>query len=197
VLADTYEGKKLNSPNDVVVKSDGSIWFSDPAYGINGDYQGARAEQELPCNVYRLDPQNGRLSVVSDAFRSPNGLAFGPGERQLYVAETGEATGEPRPQLRVFDVSADGASLANGRVFYTFERGNADGFRIDEEGNLWCGGPDGVLCIAPDGTLLGKILVPSVVANVAFGGLHRNRLFVCASQTLYAVYVNTRGLAPP
>ena len=196
VLADSFGGRKLNSPNDVVVKSDGSIWFSDPAYGISGDYQGARAEQELPCNVYRLDPASGNLSVATDELKAPNGLAFGPGERQLYVAETGEPNGEPRPHIRVFDVSEDGARLTNGRLFYAFENGNADGFRCDEDGNLWCGGPDGILCLAPDGTLLGKILVPSVVANVAFGGLRRNRLFLCAAQSLYAIYVNTRGLEP-
>ena len=197
VLADAFDGKRLNSPNDVVVKSDGSIWFSDPSYGISGDYQGARAQQELPCNVYRLEPRSGALTVASDAFRSPNGLAFGPGERRLYVAETGDATGVPPPHIRVFDLSEDGARLTNGRVHYRFEAGNADGFRCDEDGNLWCGGPDGVRCLAPDGTLLGKILVPSVVANVTFGGLHRNRLFLCAAQSLYAIYVNTRGLESP
>lgn len=196
VLADAFLGKRFNSPNDAVVKSDDSIWFTDPSYGIAGDYQGARATQELPCNVYRLDPRSGELSVATDAFQQPNGLAFGPAERQLYIAETGAASGEPQPHIRVFDVSEDGIRLDNGRVFYTFESGNADGFRCDEDGNLWCGGPDGVLCLAPDGTLLGKILVPSVVANVAFGGLRRNRLFVCAAQSLYAIYVNTRGLEP-
>ena len=195
VLADQHKGRRLNSPNDVVVKSDGSIWFSDPAYGIAGDYQGARAEQELPANVYRLDPETGSLSVVTDVFTAPNGLAFGPDERLLYVAETGEASGEPRPHIRVFDVSEDGTQLSNGRLFFQFPHGNADGFRIDEDGDLWCGQPEGVVCIAPDGTLLGKILTPSTVANVTFGGLHRNRLFICASQTLYAIYVNTRGLA--
>jgi gluconolactonase len=194
VLADSFEGKRLNSPNDLVVKSDGTIWFSDPIYGIAGDYQGARASQELPCNVYRLDPGSGALTVVTDVFKAPNGLAFGPGERQLYIAETGEASGEPRPHIRVFDLSKTGERLSNGRVFYEFEHGNADGFRCDEDGNLWCGQPEGVLCIAPDGTLLGKILVPSTVANVTFGGLKRNRLFLCSSQTLYAIFVNTRGL---
>jgi gluconolactonase len=197
VLADRFEGKRLNSPNDLIVKSDGSVWFSDPTYGIVSDYQGSRAEQELPPNVYRLDPDSGDLTVVTDVFKAPNGLAFAPGERQLYIAETGEGPGEePRPHIRVFDVSGDGKRLSNGRLFHQFEHGNADGFRCDEDGNLWCGQPEGVLCIAPDGTLLGKILIPSTVANLTFGGLHRNRLFLCASQSLYAIYVNTRGLAP-
>jgi gluconolactonase len=194
VLADSFEGKRLNSPNDVVVKSDASVWFTDPAYGIAGDYQGARARQELPCNVYRLQPDSGELTVVTGTFKAPNGLAFGPGERHLYIAEAGESSGGPRSHIRVFDVSQDGARLSNGRVFYEFEQGSADGFRCDEDGNLWCGHADGVLCLAPDGALLGRIRVPSTVANVAFGGPKRNRLFLCASQTLYAIYVNTRGL---
>lgn len=194
VLADSFDGKRLNSPNDVVVKSDGTVWFSDPAYGIAGDYQGVRARQELPCNVYRLDPESGKLTVVTDAFVAPNGLAFGPGERQLYIAETGDLPAHSRPHIRVFDVSADGATLSGGRIFHEFDQGNADGFRCDEDGNLWCGHSEGVVCLGPDGVLLGKILVPTTVANVAFGGLHRNRLFLCASQALYAIYVNTRGL---
>jgi gluconolactonase len=194
-IAESFEGKRLNSPNDVVVKSDGSVWFSDPAYGIDGDYQGVRARQELPCNVYRLDPVSGELTVVADVFVAPNGLAFGPGERQLYIAETGGADGKSRPHIRVFDVSDDGTKLTNGRVFHEFDAGNADGFRCDEDGNLWCGHTEGVVCIAADGTRLGAIRVPATVSNVEFGGLHRNRLFVCASQALFAIYVNTRGLA--
>lgn len=195
VLADAFEGKRLNSPNDVVVKSDGSIWFSDPPYGINGDYQGARARQELPCNVYRLDPDTRQLAVVADSFAAPNGLAFGPGERQLYIAETGDPSGHPTAHISVFEVSSDGTRLSAGRVLHEFDKGNADGFRIDESGNLWCGHADGVLCLAPDGTPLGKINVAATVANVEFGGLKRNRLFLCASQAVYAIYVNTRGLA--
>jgi len=194
VLVDAFQGRRLNSPNDVVVKSDDTVWFSDPNYGIAGDYQGARATQELPCNVYRFDPHTGDLRVASDAFQAPNGLAFGPGERVLYVAETGDPSGSPRPHIKVFDVSDDGAHLENGRVLHEFEGGNADGLRCDEDGNLWCGSADGVACIASDGTLLGRIRVGSVVANVAFGGPRRNRLFICAAQSLYAVYVNTRGL---
>jgi gluconolactonase len=137
VLADSFEGKRLNSPNDLVVKSDGTIWFSDPTYGIAGDYEGARAKQELPCNLYRLVRDSGALTVATDVFRAPNGLAFGPGERQLYITKTGEASGDPRPHIRVFDVSEDGTRLSNGRVFYEFEHGNADGFRCDEDGNQW------------------------------------------------------------
>src|SRR3954471_5479893 len=188
-LATSFRGRHLNSPNDVVVKSDGTIWFSDPDYGITGDYQGERAEKELPCSVYRLDHRTGELDVVSDEFAEPNGLCLSPDESILYIAETGAPSGEPRPQIRAFDVADGPRRVSNGRVFHTFETGNADGFRADQDGNLWCGAADGVHCIAPCGTLLGKVRVPSTVANVTFGGLKKNRLFICAARSLYALYV--------
>jgi gluconolactonase len=198
VLADRYQGKRLNSPNDVVVKSDGTIWFSDPLYGIQTDYEGGKQQAELPANVYRLDPESGALSVVADDFQGPNGLCFSPDERLLYVAETGPLLApDPVQHIRVFDVSEDGTSLFNGRVFHTVQPGHADGFRCDEEGNLWTGAGDGVHCIDPAGALLGKIKVPSVVANLTFGGRNRSRLFLCASHTLYAIYVNRRGAQYP
>ena len=196
-LADSFEGKRLNSPNDVTVKSDGSIWFSDPTYGITGDYQGERAAQELPCNVYRLEPRSGALSVVAGDFQQPNGVGFSPDEATLYIAETGAPAGEPRPHIRAYELAANGAELRNPRVLRVFEAGNADGFCCDEDGNLWCGAADGVHCIAADGTLLGKIHLPAVVSNVTFGGPHRNRLFICAAQSLYALFLNTRGAGSP
>lgn len=196
-LATHFGGKRLNSPNDVVVRSDGTIWFSDPDWGITGDYQGERAPKELPCSVYRLDPGSGALDVVSDEFKEPNGLCFSPDESTLYVAETGAPSGEPRPHLRAFEVVDGGQRLSRGRIFHGFETGNADGFRSDEDGNLWCGAADGVHCIAPCGTLLGKIRIPEAVSNVTFGGLKKNRLFICASQSLYSLYVNTRGVQFP
>jgi gluconolactonase len=197
VLADRYRGKRLNSPNDVVVKSDGSVWFTDPLYGIQTDYEGGRRQSELPPAVYRLDPRSGALDVVADDFRGPNGLCFSPDESRLYIAETGDAlAADPERHIRVFD-AADGASLAGGRVFHNIEPGNADGFRCDEHGNLWSSAADGVHCIDPSGALLGKVLVPQTVANLTFGGRNRSRLFVCASQSLYAIYLNCRGVQYP
>jgi gluconolactonase len=198
VLADRFDGEPLNSPNDVVVKSDGTIWFSDPPYGTNTDYEGGKREARLPANLYRLDPRDGALTVVADDFEGPNGLAFSPDERRLYVAETGgQFDAAPRQFIRVFDVSEDGARLAKGRVFATVSPGNSDGFRVDEEGNLWTGAGDGVHCISPAGELLGKIKVPYTVANLAFGGRNRAQLFICASHTLYAIYTNVRGAQRP
>jgi len=198
VLADRYQGKRLNSPNDVVVRSDGTIWFSDPPYGIQTDYEGGKQEAELPANVYRLDPSSGALSVVADDFQGPNGLCFSPDERLLYVAETGlQFAPDPVQHIRVFDVSEDGTCLSQGRVFHTVRPGHADGFRCDEEGNLWTGAGDGVHCINAAGALLGKIKVPSAVANLTFGGRNRSQLFLCASHTLYAIYVNRRGAQYP
>jgi gluconolactonase len=198
VLANRYQGKRLNSPNDVVVKSDGTIWFTDPNYGIMTDYEGCRAEQELPCNVYRLDPQSGELAVVADTFKGPNGLAFSPNEKQLYVSDTGEMfDAQAVRHIRVFDVAATGESLSNERAFHTVSPGAADGFRCDDEGNVWTSAADGVHCVSPEGELLGKILVPELVANVTFGGLARNRLFICASTSLYSVYINRRGAQRP
>ena len=198
VLVERYQGKRLNSPNDVVVKSDGTIWFSDPVYGIVTDYEGGKREPELPGNLYRFDPRDGSLTVVADDFDSPNGLCFSPDERLLYVSESGVpfAT-HPMQYLRVFNVSDDGTRLLNGRIFYKVEPGFTDGVRCDEEGNLWSSAGDGVHCISPDAELLGKITVPFTVSNLCFGGRHRSRLFICGSHTLYAMYVNKRGAQRP
>jgi gluconolactonase len=204
VLADRYRGKRLNSPNDVVCKSDGSIWFSDPTYGINTDYEGGKQSSELPPSVYRLDPGSGELTVVADDFEGPNGLAFSPDERLLYIAESGrQFASDPTQHIRVFDVPGAGAHpgagkyLGAGRVFHKITPGYADGFRIDEDGNLWCSAADGVQCIAPDGTKLGAINVPFPVSNLAFGGRNRSQLFICASHTLFAIFTNQRGAQRP
>lgn len=198
VLVDRYLGKRLNSPNDVVVKSDGTVWFSDPVYGIVTDYEGSKREAELQPYLYRFDPRDGRLSVVADDFQSPNGLCFSPDESRLYVSESGVpfAT-DPVQHLRVFDVSDDGVHLSNARVFYKVSPGFTDGLRCDESGNIWSSAGDGVHCIDPSGALLGKIKVPFVVSNLTFGGRHRSRLFICGSHTLYAMYVNQRGAERP
>jgi gluconolactonase len=198
VLADRYQGKRLNSPNDVVVKSDGSVWFTDPLYGIQTDYEGGRRQSELQPAVYRFDSRSGALDVVADDFRGPNGLCFSPDESRLYIAETGDALApDPERHIRAFDVATDGPTLAGGRVFHKIEPGNADGFRCDEQGNLWSSAADGVHCIDPSGALLGKVLVPQTVTNLTFGGRNRSRLFVCASQALYAIYLNCRGVQYP
>ena len=161
VLADRFEGKRLNSPNDVVVKSDGTIWFSDPPYGIQTDYEGGRQDQQQPARVYRLDPRSGALSVVADDFEGPNGLCFSPDERRLYIVETGLLFAEdPVQHIRVFDVDESGSTVRNGRVFHTVTPGNADGIRCDEDGHVWSSAGDGVHCIDPSGALLGKIKVP-------------------------------------
>jgi gluconolactonase len=198
VIADRFEGRRLNSPNDVVVKSDGTVWFTDPHYGIQTDYEGGKAEPELPCRVYRADPRNGSLTVVNDEFQGPNGLCFSPDEGRLYIAESGRFLDpDPVQEIRVFEVSSDGTRLSPGRRFHKVEPGFADGFRCDEDGNIWSSAADGVHCIAPSGDLLGKILVPSRVANVTFGDRGRSRLFICASQTLYAIFLNRRGAQHP
>lgn len=198
-LVDRFEGKRLNSPNDVIVKADGTIWFSDPPYGIMTDYEGDRAESETGQDVvYRFEPQSGLLSVATDAALKPNGLAFSPDERTLYLADSGgtHLLGGPH-HILAFDVAEDGRTLANQRVFATIEPGLADGFRCDEHGNVWTSAGDGVHCYTPDGALIGKISVPETVANVTFGGRKKNRLFICASTSLYAVYLNTRGVQYP
>ncbi|HEY8448491.1 MAG TPA: SMP-30/gluconolactonase/LRE family protein [Thermomicrobiales bacterium] len=195
VLADRYEGKRLNSPNDVVVKSDGSIWFTDPAYGIDSDYEGHKAESEIgACYVYRVDPVTGELRVVADDFVRPNGLAFSPDERYLYIADTGATHMPDGPRhIRKFAVSDDGR-LSGGEVFATCTAGFFDGFRFDTEGRLWTSAADGVHCYDPDGTLLGKIRVPGPVANVVFGGPKRNRLFICATTAIYSVLLPVNGV---
>jgi gluconolactonase len=193
VLADRYDGKRFNSPNDVVVKSDGSIWFSDPSYGIDSDYEGDAAESEIgACNVYRIDAASGRVTIVASDFAKPNGLAFSPDESLLYISDTG-LTHEPDGphHVRRFTVSADGASISGGEVFATCPVGLFDGFRADVHGNLWLSAGDGVHCHASDGSLLGKILIPESVANVCFGAAKLNRLFICGTTSLYSVYLNT------
>ena len=198
VLADRFEGRPLNSPHDVVVKSDGTIWFSDPPYGLNTDYEGGKRTAALPANLYRLDPRDGSLTVAADDFTGPNGLAFSPDETLLYVAETGgQFDAEPAQSIRVFDVLDDGRRLARGREFHKVTPGYADGFRLDDAGNLWSSAADGVHCLSPEGALLGKIKVPSPVANLCFGGRNRAQMFICASHTLYAIYTNVRGAQRP
>ena len=198
VLADRYAGKRVNSPNDVVCRSDGTIWFSDPHYGINTDYEGGKQTPELPPVLYRLDPQDGSLQVMADDFEGPNGLAFSPDERRLYVAESGrQFAADPVQHIRVFDVLDDGKQLSPGRIFHKITPGFADGFRLDQDGNVWSSAADGVHCIAPDGTKLGRIKAPFTVSNLAFGGRDRSRLFICASHTLFAIYTNQRGAERP
>lgn len=203
VLIDSFEGKPLNAPNDVVVKSDGTVWFTDPGYGILMNYEGHRDTFELPRNVYRLNPESGEANVVAGDFDRPNGLCFSPDESKLYIADTGVSHTPNGPaHIRVFDV-VDGRTLTNGRVFADMKPGFADGIRCDVEGNLWSSagwageGVDGVHCFAPDGALLGKIHLPEPCSNLCFGGLKKNRLFMTAGQSLYSVYVETVGAQEP
>ena len=195
VIADQFQGKRLNSPNDVVVKSDDSIWFTDPPFGLLGWYEGVPVEQELPTHVYRVDGVTGEITLVCSEINRPNGLCFSPDEKLLYVVESGTS---PR-RIHVFDVSDDGRLLRNGRLFMTATpEGTPDGFRCDVDGNLWAGwgmgeGHDGVRVFAPDATPLAHIHLPERCANVCFGGARRNRLFMAASHSIYALYVNTQG----
>lgn len=196
VILDHFDGKRLNSPNDVVVKSDDSIWFTDPPFGISGYYEGERFPAELPTNVYRVDGRTGHATVVAGDVNGPNGLCFSPDEQRLYVVES---RSRPR-QIRVFDVVDDGTRLANDRVFVVAGDGSPDGFRCDVHGNLWCGwgmtsALNGVVVFAPDATMIGRIALPERCANLCFGGRWRNRLFMAASQSIYAVYVHTEGAA--
>lgn len=200
ILADRWQGKRLNSPNDVVVRSDGSIWFTDPSYGILSDYEGQRAESEIgACNVYRIDPVSGAVDLMADDFVKPNGLAFSPDESILYIADTGASHDINGPRhIRAMRVAADGQRLvASGEaqtVFAQCTNGMFDGFRVDQQGRLWASAADGVHAYASDGTLLGKIRIPEVVANVCFGGEKRNRLYICGTSSLYAVYLNSSGM---
>jgi len=199
VLVDRVAGQRFNSPNDVVVKSDGTIWFSDPTYGIDSDYEGDTAASEIGAShVYRLDPASGSCAAVTSDFVKPNGLAFSPDERLLYIADTGAThiVGGPA-HIRRFTVAGDGRTLSGGEVFATCHHGLFDGFRLDVHGNVWTSAGDGVHCYAPDGALLGKIAVPEPVANVCFGGPKRNRLFICATTSLYAIFVQTHGCTRP
>ena len=194
VLASHIGGKRFNSPNDVVVKSDGSVWFTDPSYGIDSDYEGDAAASEIGDRcVYRIAPDGAGVARVASGFVQPNGLAFSPDERLLYVADTGATHQADGPRhIRRFEVGGDGR-LSGGEVFAESTCGLFDGFRIDVHGNLWTSAGDGVHCIAADGRLIGKIRLPEAAANVCFGGAKRNRLFICATTSLYAVYLNTRG----
>jgi gluconolactonase len=203
VLIDQFEGKKLNAPNDVVVHSDGAIWFSDPGYGIMSNYEGHKAAFELPANVYRLDPRTRKATVVASGMDKPNGLCFSPDEKRLYIVDTGvpKHPGDPHP-IFVYDVE-DGVRLTNKRLFVNMAPGTSDGIRCDVDGNVWSAagwageGYNGVHVFAPDGTLIGKIHLPETCANLCFGGSKRNRLFMAASQSLYAVYVETQGVQTP
>jgi len=198
VLAERFEDARLNSPNDVVVTSDGSIWFSDPPYGLNTDYEGGKQQRELPSRVYCIDPRTGHMHVVTDQFEGPNGLCFSPDETKLYVVESGlQFAAEPRSEIWVFDVDVGADKpprLTNGQRFLTI---HADGIRCDEAGNVWVAAPDGVHCFDAQGTLLGRIKLPCKAANLCFGGRYYSRLFICASQTLYAIYTNCRGAQRP
>lgn len=193
VLADRFEGKRFNSPNDVVVRSDGSVWFTDPSYGIGSDYEGERAESEMPCRVYRIDT-SGRVTVVADDLVMPNGLAFSADESLLYISDTGATHVVDGPKhIRVFTVSIDDAKLTGGDIFADSTSGLFDGFRIDTEERLWTSAGDGVHCYNQSGELIGKVLIPEGVANVTFGGAKRNRLFITATTSLYAVYLSVNG----
>jgi gluconolactonase len=189
VLAERHGKHRLNSPNDVVERSDGSIWFTDPSYGIDSDYEGYRAESETGgCHVYRVDPADGEVRRVADDFERPNGLAFSLDESRLYVADTRQ---DPS-HIRVFDVTDDGA-LTGGDVFATCDSGAFDGLRVDTAGRVWAAAHDGLHCFAPDGTRIGKLLVPEICSNLTFGGPRRNDLFITASSSVYTLRVNFTG----
>jgi gluconolactonase len=196
VIADSYKGKRLNSPNDVVVKSDGSIWFTDPFYGIVVDYEGGKAPMEQAgCYVYRVDGKSCALTVVADDFDKPNGIAFSPDEKFLYVVDTGISHNPKGPKhIRRFDVSADGATISNSKIFADCTAGLFDGFRFDSDGHLWTSAADGVHCYHPDGTLIGKVLIPELVSNICFGGAKLNRLFICGTTSLYSIYLGVNGV---
>jgi gluconolactonase len=194
VIADRFEGKRFNSPNDVVVKSDGSIWFSDPHYGIMTDFEGFKAEQELPCRVYRVDAVTGAVAVMVDDMNCPNGLAFSPDESVLYVADTGRMFTDDQQEIRAYDV---GAKLSGSRPFHKVAAGCADGIRVDTDGNVWSSAGDGVHCIAPDGHLMGKINVPEVVSNLCFGGRAKHELYITASTSIYRITLNRTGVQKP
>ena len=195
VLADAFEGRRLNAPNDLVTARDGAVWFTDPTFGISGYYEGERAESELPQNVYRLDAETGALDVVAHDIAGPNGLCFSPDESRLYLVES---RGEPTRRIVAFDV-VGGRTLRDRRVLIDAGPGTPDGIRCDQDGNLWCGwgmgddALDGVMVFNPEGCLIGRIHLPERCANLCFGGRHRNRLFMAASQSLYALYVDTQG----
>jgi gluconolactonase len=195
VLADKFKGKRLNSPNDVVIKSDHSIWFTDPDYGIIADYEGKidRMEQD-GCHVYRIDPHTLEVTQVANDFDHPNGLAFSNDEKHLFIADSGGTEGHNRPKhIRRFDVDASGKTLGSSIVFAECPSGFFDGFRIDQQDRLWASSAEGVICYRQDGQLIGKIKIPEMVANLTFGGVLRNRLFICGTTSLYSVYLKVNG----
>jgi gluconolactonase len=195
VIAEKYNGKRLNSPNDAVVKSDDSIWFTDPTYGIDADYEGDRADQEISgCHVYRVDAKSGAVTAVVTNMVRPNGLAFSPNEKYLYVVDTGATHKEDGPRhIRRFSVDANGTKLSGGEIFAECTAGFFDGFRVDRNGRIWTSAGDGVHCYDADGSLIGKILIPEIVANVTFGGTKLNRLFICGTTSIYSIYLTVNG----
>ena len=195
IIADSFEGKRLNSPNDVIVHSDGSVWFSDPHYGIMTNYEGFKAEQELPCNVYRVDPGSHKIDAVITDMKCPNGLAFSLDEKKLFVADTGRMFSNDAQHIRVYDLTPDGA--VNGKIFHKIEPGAADGIRLDTQGNIWSSAADGVHCINSEGKLIGKILVPELVSNVCFGGRAKHQLYITATTGIYRVTLNVQGAQRP
>ena len=203
VLIDLFEGQRLNAPNDVVVHSDGAVWFTDPGYGILMNYEGERVEAELPTRVYRLDTATGTATVVADDLVKPNGLCFSPDESRLYISDSAISHDPDAPgHIRVFDV-VDGRKLEGGQVFADMSPGFADGIRTDRDGNLWSSrgwagaGTDGVYCLTPDGELIGRIVLPEPCSNLCFGGVRKNRLFMTCSQSLYSLYVEAIGSQVP
>ena len=193
IIAEHFDGKRFNSPNDVVVKSDGSIWFTDPSYGIMTDYEGDKADSEIgKCNVYRVDGQTVDITIVADDFEKPNGLAFSPDESLLYVADTGVSHKNGGPKhIRRFKVNDK--RLTGGDVFAECTNGLFDGFRLDTDGRIWSSAGDGVHCYLPDGNLIGKVRIPELVANVCWGGPKLNRLFICGTTSLYSVILSVNG----
>jgi len=193
IVAEKYLGRRLNSPNDICVHADGSIWFTDPPYGIRGNYEGFKGESETKPAVYRVDPKNAQMTMMSDEVVGPNGICFSPDYKRLYVADTGSR------EIRVWDIDGKGTATSGRRLAQLSVPGQpdvpsvADGIRCDIDGNIWAGARPGVQVIAPDGTAIGMIRLPETCANVCFGGARRNRLFMAASQSLYAVYVETQG----
>jgi gluconolactonase len=198
IIADTFEGKRFNSPNDVVVKSDGSIWFTDPPYGHLIDYEGEQGTSEIGGNhVYRVGPLSGEVGLVCVDFDKPNGLAFSPDEKYLYIADTGVShKRNGYKHIRRFDVKDNGQALGKSKIFADCTAGLFDGFRVDRDGRIWTSAGDGVHCYLPDGTLIGKILIPELVANVCFGGAKLNRLFICGCTSLYSAYLGVNGISP-
>lgn len=197
-LVDSHDGKRLNSPNDVVVASDGAVWFTDPDYGILSDYEGYKSVREQDgCYVFRLDPDSGELAVAADDFVKPNGLCFSPDESVLYIADSGLSHDPDGPHhIRAFKVGRNGA-LSGGETFAEISPGVPDGFRADTEGNIWTSAQDGVHCLSPQGELLGKIRTPQMVSNVTFGGERRNRLFITSTQAVYSIFVSANGAQRP